>query len=284
VDEFDGRTAVVTGAASGIGYGLAARFAAAGMNLVMADVEGDQLDAAGERLREVGAPVLTVTTDVSDGEQVDHLAAEAVAAFGAVHVLCNNAGVGVKDPIAKMTTDAWSWVLGVNLWGVIHGLRAFLPGMLAHGEPGHVVNTSSMAALLNGPGMAGYCSSKAAVVSITEVLAQEMEEAGGTIGVSVLCPGVVNTRIHQAGRNRPGRDPATVYDPASRSGEIHSGARIQDPSETAECVFDAIVAGRLYVFSHPEWIDMVTPRFDRIVDAAAAHAASLSSSSEGSEK
>jgi NAD(P)-dependent dehydrogenase (short-subunit alcohol dehydrogenase family) len=271
VDSFEGRTAVVTGAASGIGLGLATRFAEAGMKVVMADIEKDPLDVAAEVLRSRGTEVLTVPTDVSDGEQVDALAAQAVDRFGPVHVLCNNAGVGNSKTIATLTTADWSWVLGVNLWGVIHGLRAFLPGMLAHGEPGHVVNTASMAGLFAAPTMGPYCASKFAVVAISETLQQEMAMAASMIGVSVLCPGMVSTRIHQAERNRPGRQSDIVYDPASRFGVDPTGAsgafgNTLDPSAVAEQVRAAIIEGRFYVVTHPDWLGGVSTRMTAILE------------------
>ena len=271
MDQFDGRTAVVTGAASGMGLGLATRFAEAGMNVVMADIEVDPLEEAAGKLRAEGATVVAVPTDVSDGDQVDALATASVAAFGPIHVLCNNAGVGNSGMIATLTTDDWSWVLGVNLWGVIHGLRAFLPAMLAHGEPGHIVNTSSMAGLFAAPTMGPYCASKFAVVAISETLHQEMAIAGGTIGVSVLCPGMVSTRIHQAERNRPGRDSGIVYDPNSRFGVDPLGSAgappglALDPAEVAEQVYTAIVERRFYVITHPDWLGGVSERMNGIL-------------------
>ncbi len=267
----DGRTAVVTGAASGMGLALATRFVDAGMKVVMADIEADPLEEAAGKLRADGADVLAVPTDVSDGDQVDELAARAVDAFERVHVLCNNAGVGNSGMIATLTTADWSWVLGVNLWGVIHGLRAFLPGMLAHGEEGHVVNTSSMAGLFAAATMGPYCASKFAVVAISETLHQEMSITGSKIGVSVLCPGMVSTRIHQAERNRPGRDRGVVYDPNSRFGaDAIDGAGALgdalDPSVVAEHVHDAIAERRFYVITHPDWLGGVSTRMQAILD------------------
>jgi NAD(P)-dependent dehydrogenase (short-subunit alcohol dehydrogenase family) len=268
VNAFEGKTAVVTGAASGIGFGLAERFAAEGMNVVMADVERPALEQAAEQLHARGATVLALPTDVTDADGVDRLAAGAGAAFGPVHVLCNNAGVGLARPIVEMGLDDWGWVLDVNLWGVIHGLRAFLPGMLAHGEPGHVVNTSSMAGLLAAPSMPVYSASKAAVLAISECLHEEMEQAGAQIGVSALCPGLVNTRVHLSERNRPGGDPSIGDDTTSRLGDRMTDFRAMEPSEVAACVVDAIHERRLYVFTHPEWIGMAAARYDRILDAA----------------
>lgn len=269
MDALEGRTAVVTGAASGIGLGLATRFAEAGMKVVMADIEKGPLGEAAEKLRARGSEVLAVPTDVSDGDQVDALAAQAVDAFGPVHVLCNNAGVGNSKTIATLSTADWSWVLGVNLWGVIHGLRAFLPGMLAHGEAGHVVNTASMAGLFAAPTMGPYCASKFAVVAISETLQQEMTMAASQIGVSVLCPGVVSTRIHQAERNRPDRQSDIVYDPDSRFGVDPAGnagapGNALDPTAVAEQVHAAIMEDRFYVITHPDWLGGVSTRLKAI--------------------
>jgi NAD(P)-dependent dehydrogenase (short-subunit alcohol dehydrogenase family) len=270
VDSLEGRTAVVTGAASGIGLGLATRFAEAGMKVVMADIEKGPLGEAAEKLRAGGTEVLAVPTDVSDGDQVDALAARAVDAFGPVHVLCNNAGVGNSKTIATLSTADWSWVLGVNLWGVIHGLRAFLPGMLAHGEAGHVVNTASMAGLFAAPTMGPYCASKFAVVAISETLQQEMAMAASQIGVSVLCPGVVSTRIHQAERNRPGRQSKIVYDPDSRfgvdAGNAGAPGNALDPAAVAEQVHAAIMEGRFYIITHPDWLGGVSKRLTAILE------------------
>src|SRR5215472_7767421 len=195
-----GKVAVVTGAASGIGLALAERFARAGLDVVMADVEQPALQAASEKIAGLGAKTLAVPTDVSDEAAVNALAAAAVDRFGAVHVVCNNAGVSpVGDPWSG-PISAWKWVLGVNLWGVIHGIRAFLPVLAAQGE-GHIVNTASMAGLI--PGLPIYDASKHAVVAISEDLYQAMKLAGLPVGVSVLCPGRVRTGLSDAGRNWP---------------------------------------------------------------------------------
>jgi NAD(P)-dependent dehydrogenase (short-subunit alcohol dehydrogenase family) len=265
------RTAVVTGAASGIGLAMAEHFASSGMNVVMADVEASALEAAAERIRSTGAHALAVPTDVSDGEQVDALAAKASATFGRVHLLCNNAGVGGGGTIATLTELDWQWVLGVNLWGVIHGLRAFLPGMLAHGEPGHVVNTASMAGFVTAPTTGPYSASKFAVVGLTETLYQELTMAGSPIGVSLLCPGAVNTRIHQAVRNRPDRPSDVTFDTESRLGDVLTGDAVGpdgmlEPSRVAELVASAIAERRFYVFTHPGWLDNVAARLTTIVE------------------
>ena len=203
--EFKGKVAVVTGAASGIGRGLADRFAAEGMHVIIADVEQAALDAAETDMRSAGADVLAVRTDVSDAASVEALATAAVERFGGVHVLCNNAGVGGGPTSWETSLEDWQWVLGVNLWGVINGIRSFVPLMLKQGEEAHIVNTASVAGLIAGAGNASYTASKFGVVGLSEVLHHELLAAsGGKVKVSVLCPALTNTRIIEAGRNHPG--------------------------------------------------------------------------------
>ena len=256
---------MVTGAASGIGRAMAERFAAAGMRLVLGDVEVGPLEEVATALRDGGAEVLAVPVDVSDGDAVDALA----AAAGPTHVLCNNAGVGGGGPIAEISTADWEWVLGVNLWGVIHGLRAFLPGMLAHGEPAHVVNTASMAGLVAGPMMGPYNATKFAVVAISETLHHEMAMTGADVGVSVLCPGWVNTRIHESGRNRPAAaGPGREIDPdraALMASVLASGL---DPADVAAQVEQAILDRRFWILTHPEMKEGIERRMRSILDEA----------------
>jgi NAD(P)-dependent dehydrogenase (short-subunit alcohol dehydrogenase family) len=256
----EGGTAVVTGAASGIGAALARRWARAGMNLVLADIEPEPLEAVAAELRSSAIGVLAVPTDVSQGEQLDALARAAEAEFGPVHLLCNNAGVGGGGLISTLTAEDWEWVLGVNLWGVIHGLRAFLPGMLAHGQPAHVVNTASVAGLISTPFMGPYNASKFAVVAISETLYHEMRMTGSSVGVSVLCPGWVRTRIHQSSRNRPGA--AAPAGEGALSSVIASGL---DPDVVSEAVHDAVTGERFYVLTHPEMTSAVEARMQDIV-------------------
>lgn len=265
MDQLTGRTAVITGAASGIGAALARRFAAAGMNLVLADIEPGPLDEVAGELSDQGVDLVTVVCDVSRGDDVDRLAAAAVDRFERVHLLCNNAGVGAGGMVAQMTEDDWAWVLGVNLWGVIHGLRAFLPGMLAHGEPAHVVNTASVAGLLATPFMGAYNASKFAVVAISETLYHEMGLSGGSVGVSVLCPGWVNTRIHEASRNRPGASAEASDGAGLLAGVLASGMA---PERVADAVHDAVVANRFYVLTHPEMTPGVERRMKAIVEGS----------------
>jgi NAD(P)-dependent dehydrogenase (short-subunit alcohol dehydrogenase family) len=203
VRAFEGRVAVVTGAASGIGLALAQRFAAEGMKVVMADVEAAALDRAAATVRATAPAVLATRVDVSRAEDVERLAGETYAAFGAAHVVCNNAGVAVIGAIHEHTLADWQWVLGVNLWGVIHGVRAFVPRMLADGDEGHIVNTASMAGLTTAPFMSVYDVSKHGVVALSESMYKEFEATGAPIGVSVVCPGLIATNITRSSRNRP---------------------------------------------------------------------------------
>ena len=197
------KVAVITGAASGIGRGLAERFAAESMKIVLADVEEEALAELETDLKSKGADVLTVKMDVSNAADVENLAAYTLDAFGAVHILCNNAGVVCSRPIWEHTVADWEWVLGVNLWGVIHGIRAFVPRMLAQGDACHIVNTASILGLIGGGGTGIYKVSKHGVVVLSEALADELAQKGANIQVHVLCPGWVRTGILDSDRNRP---------------------------------------------------------------------------------
>lgn len=199
--DFRGKTAVVTGGGSGIGRGLTLTFASEAMNVVVADVEKDAAERVAQELRTSGARALAVRTDVADMESVRELERVAAAEFGAVHVLCNNAGVWFRRSATEATGNDWRWMIGVNLWGVIHGIQAFLPGMLAHGEPCHIVNTASIAGVLPSTNSVVYSTTKFAVAGLTETLAEELK--GMNVAVSVLCPAGVATRIQEAERNRP---------------------------------------------------------------------------------
>ncbi len=276
MDELSGKVAVVTGAASGIGLALSRAFAAEGMRVVLADIEADALDAAVAGLPE-GTESLAVVCDVSDAAQVDHLRDLAVERFGTVHVVCNNAGVSAGGPVWEHSLDDWNWVMGVNLWGVVHGIRAFTPLMLAQGE-GHIVNTASMAGLTSAPFMGIYNVTKHAVVTLSETLWADLQLAGAPgIGVSVLCPGWVQTRIHEAHRNRP--DGSEVQADDAEEADATEGAEGPgfaevvgaliatglDPAHVAELVLDAIRTRRFYILTHPEWRPMISGRTDRIV-------------------
>ena len=262
-----GRVAVVTGAASGIGLAMAKRFAASGMAVVMADIEQSALDsAATEVVATGGAEVLAARVDVSDAAAVEDLAERTYRHFGAAHVLCNNAGVGGGGAQATLSVAEWNWVLGVNLHGVVHGIASFLPRMMASGEEGHVVNTASMAGHLAFSGMGPYNASKYAVVGISESLFHEL--AGSPIGVSVLCPGWVNTRIGESSRNRPAGVPERVARPEdlARSEYVASVlAAGLPPSAIADLVHDAVVEETFWIFSHPEMLHGVRQRADDIL-------------------
>lgn len=250
-----GRTAVVTGAASGIGLALARRFGAEGMRVVLADVEADALGRAQSELREAGVACASVRTDVARAEQVEALAERATDAFGAVHVLCNNAGVFAGGLAWEVPLEDWSWVLGVNLWGVVHGVRSFVPRMLAHGEEAHVVNTASMAGLMSSPLAAPYTVSKHAVVALSETLHHELSLRGPQVGVSVLCPEGVATRIGESDRNRPGgANAAATHEQKAVAAALHAAvSKGLGPEVMAERVVRAIRERRFYVLAEDEW-------------------------------
>jgi NAD(P)-dependent dehydrogenase (short-subunit alcohol dehydrogenase family) len=263
-----GKIAVVTGSASGIGFALAERFAGAGMHVVLADVDEAGLMAAADKIGARGVDTLTVRTDVSSEESVQALAAAAVERFGTVHVVCNNAGVMSSGDPWFGPLSAWTWVMGVNFWGVVHGVRAFLPMLLAQNE-GHIVNTASIAGLYPGFG-AVYDASKHAVVAITDDLYQGMKQAGLPIGVSVLCPGWVRTQIVDAERNWP----ADLGDrpPDALGADVVLGhvRRVIDegmpPAVVADLVADAVAAERFWVLPHPEFVEIAVQRWHDIAE------------------
>ena len=251
MDRLEGRVAVITGAASGIGLALAERFAAEGMKVVMADVEQAALAAAASDMRAKAPAVRAVRVDVSRAEDVERLAAETYAAFGAAHVVCNNAGVAVIGAVHEHSLADWQWVLGVNLWGVIHGVRAFVPRMLAGGDEGHIVNTASMAGLTTAPFMSVYDVTKHGVVALSEAMFKEFELTGAPIGVSVVCPGLINTNIMRSSRNRPPEFAETgKAGPAAEAFGQALGDRLTrgyPPSGVAEQVVRGIREKRFYV-------------------------------------
>src|ERR1700738_3656126 len=215
--ELAGKTAFVTGGASGIGLGLGRAFAQAGLKVMVADIEADALAAAVKSLENVRPGVRGVICDVADPSSVERAAKASYEAFGNVHVVCNNAGVAAGSGIDDISLDNWRWVLDVNLMGVVHGIRTFLPHIRAHREGGHIVNTASMAGMNSGLGFTPYVASKFAVVGMSEGLAKQVGPLG--IGVTVLCPGFVRTRIWESNRNQPERyGPAQTTDPASQAG------------------------------------------------------------------
>jgi NAD(P)-dependent dehydrogenase (short-subunit alcohol dehydrogenase family) len=269
--ELAGKTAFVTGGAGGIGFALGRAFAQAGMKVMLADIETDTLAAAVKSLHDVGPDVRGVSCDVADPASVERAAKASWDAFGNVHVVCNNAGVAAGGGIDNISLDNWRWVLDVNLMGVMHGIRTFLPHIRAHGEGGHIVNTASMAGMNGGLGFSPYAASKFAVVGMSEGLAVQLRPHG--IGVSVLCPSFVRTRIGESGRNRPDRyGPAQPPAPGSQSAIIVAEiARLLeaglDPAAVAARVLAAIRDDELYVFTHPRMRDEVEGRFNAILAA-----------------
>jgi NAD(P)-dependent dehydrogenase (short-subunit alcohol dehydrogenase family) len=263
VKDLAGKVAVVTGAASGIGLAVATRLAGEGMRVVLADVEEAALATAAASLSADGAVATAVATDVADGASVEALRDAALSAFGAVHLVHNNAGVGCGGPLWTLTEDDWAWVLGVNLWGVIHGIRAFVPLLVEQGE-GHVVNTASMAGLVSTPMMGPYNASKHAVVTISETLRLDLQQAGSPVAVSVLCPGFVQTRIHEAQRNRPGGPRGEPFSPGVIEHLVATGI---PPAAVADAVLDAVTAERFWVLTHPGMKAVVEARMRAILDS-----------------
>ena len=258
--DFKGRVAVVTGAASGIGRALAARFAAEGMKVVLADVEPGALAAAARELEKAGCEALAVETDVSRAKDVAALARRTQDAFGAAHVVCNNAGVFTGGLCWEAPVSDYEWVMGVNVWGVIHGIRTFVPILLAQGGEGHVVNTASMAALTTLPYAGIYHMSKHAVLALSESLHHELVLRGSPVRVSALCPELVATKIDASERNRP----AKLREEPGAAGEGPERALVQEairqgvaggtsPDRIADRVLDAIREQRFYVLSDDGW-------------------------------
>ncbi|MGH0029884.1 MAG: SDR family NAD(P)-dependent oxidoreductase [Myxococcota bacterium] len=263
MQDLAGRTAVVTGGASGIGAGMARAFAAEGMHLVLADVEIEPARALAEELSGGGVRASAVETDVSRPEDLEALAAFAFDEHGGADLLCNNAGVCQGGPIHEMSAQDWQWILSVNLMGVVHGCRAFVPRWLARGGPAHVVNTASVGGFLSGGGLGMYATTKFAVVAYSEALAQDLAPHG--IGVSVLAPGATDTRLARAARNRPaslGRAPARM--------EMIEDAMAQgmDPVDVGRHVVRGVRDGALYVFTDPIYRDAIEGRTQAILAAS----------------
>jgi NAD(P)-dependent dehydrogenase (short-subunit alcohol dehydrogenase family) len=270
--EFHGKVAVVTGSASGIGRALAGKSAQEGMKVVLADIEEQALLRASQELKADGAEVLAVPTDVSKAGDVEALAKKAFETYGAVHLLFNNAGVGAGTIVWESTLADWEWTMSVNLWGVIHGIRAFVPRMLEQDTEGHVVNTASMAGLTSGPGLGIYKVTKHGVVSLSETLYHELVLRGAKVKASVLCPGFVNTQIMDSARNRPAR---LKNDPSEEKIGPESEAPVQfmrqviqagmPPQQVSDIVFQAIRDERFYILTHPEWKEAIRVRMEDIL-------------------
>jgi NAD(P)-dependent dehydrogenase (short-subunit alcohol dehydrogenase family) len=262
VHEVEGRTAFVTGGASGIGLGMATAFAGAGMNVVIADLRPDHIETALDTL--AGNPIHAIELDVTDRDAFTRAADEAESVFGHVHVLCNNAGMGILGPVTDARYDDWDWGLGVLVGGVVNGIQTVLPRMRAHGEGGHVVNTSSMTGVLPIPGAAIYITAKAAVIGLSEALRSEL--AGEGIGVSAFCPGPVQTNIREGGRIRPERYADSGYTDLERDLEERPNSPLwMDPIECGERVLAGIRNDDLYIFTHREFREGAEERFRAMV-------------------
>lgn len=276
IDNFAGKTAVLTGAGSGFGLECARIGARLGMNLVLVDVQQDALDAAAAEMRAAGAQVLAQRVDVSNAAQMEALGAQVHARFGAPHLVFNNAGVGAGGLVWENSVKDWEWVLGVNLMGVVHGVRVFTPMMLeaAKNDPawrGHIVNTASMAGLLAPPNMGIYNVSKHAVVSLSETLYQDLSLVTDQVGASVLCPYFVATGINDSQRNRPGELAADKPTKSQLIGQAMIGKAVSagkvTAAEVAQKVFDAVAGGQFYIYSHPKAIGAVQTRMEDILQA-----------------
>ena len=270
--EFPGKVAVITGAASGIGRAIAVQAAREGMRLVLADIEAGPLERTAAELRATGAEVLAVPTDVSRAEEVAALAERTVTTYGVVHLLFNNAGVATGGPIWERPLAEWEWVMGVNLWGVVHGVRSFVPLMLAQEDAGYIVNTASIAGLVTAPALGIYTVTKHAVVALSEILAAELAQRDAHITVSVLCPSWVQTRIIEAGRNRP-----VAIQSVAPSDDLERSAAIRQlvdsgipPEQVAADVFAAIREERFYILTHPESKDWIRRRMENILATPSA--------------
>ena len=268
--EFKNRVAVITGAASGIGRALAERCATEGMKVVLAGVNEDNLAKVEAELKEQGADVISVRTDVSKREDVEALAQKTIDTFGAVHLLVNNAGIGAGGSVWDSTWNDWEWVMGVNLWGVIYGCKIFTPLMLAQKEPCHIVNTSSVAGLVAFHPSAAYHVTKHAVVALSENLQLALEKQQAPVKVSVLCPGWVKTGILDSKRNRPEHLQNPAFTPTAEQKEMWQKALAaleagMSPEALAGQVFAAIVEERFYILTHPEHNGMIAERMNNML-------------------
>lgn len=272
--DYRGKVAVITGAASGIGFALAQRCAHEGMNVVMADVEQDALEAAADRIKADGASVLPLVTDVSQIDSVQALAQRTLDRFGAVHLLFNNAGIGSahSGPVLTATLANWQWVLGVNLWGVIHGVHTFAPIMLAQNVEAHIVNTASVAGLVSGQ-LGVYTVSKHAVVALSETLYEELAHLNAPVKAHVLCPGPVSTRLLEADRNRPqtiAHEPDTldIEIPGRREWMASHAQDMREgmtPDTVVDFVFEALATDKFYILTHPDRKPLMQSRLEDIV-------------------
>jgi NAD(P)-dependent dehydrogenase (short-subunit alcohol dehydrogenase family) len=268
--DFQGKTAVITGGASGIGRGLADRFAEARMNVVLADIEEQALGRAVKEMQDLQHSVIGVVTDTMRKESITELREKTISQFGNVHILCNNAGIAAMSASPKGVWEVpdrdWEWTMGVNFYGVLYGLQVFVPHMLEHGEASHIVNTASLAGLTSGGGPYGV--SKHGVLALTEGLASDLRANKANIGASVLCPGFVDTNIFDAERNRPNEltSDGTPTAPGESRERIRNMLKAgKQPREIADIVFQSIEEDRLYVLPHPAWDDYVRARVDAVL-------------------
>jgi len=267
MEDLQGKVAVITGGASGIGRAVADRAAGEGMKIVLADIEQGPLKVAVDDLTSNGAEALGVVTDVSEAASVQALRDRALDRFGAVHLVHNNAGIGLGGPIWEVSEAEWRWILGVNLWGVVHGVAAFTPLLIEQGE-GHIVNTASVAGLIAAPFLGPYNATKQAVVAISETLYKDLQAVGAPVGVSVLCPGFVQTRIAESERNRPEWAAADHEVPGAEEvrgvvqGLVDAGI---PAAEVADRVIDAVRNNTFYILTHSELDAAITTRFDDIL-------------------
>jgi len=268
MDDFEGRVAVITGAASGIGLGLSRTAAREGMRVVMADIERPALEEAAAEVVELATETLAVPTDVTDAAAVEALAAAAYDRFGAVHLLCNNAGVFQAGVTWERTRADWEWVMAVNFWGVLNGIQAFVPQMLEAGEPGHVVNTSSVAGITTVAYSGPYVVSKFACAALTECLAHDFRAQGAPLGASCLVPGAVATGIARSGRNRPDEPPSEAQAPdhAFVEGALADmiATKGREPDEAGEIVFAGIRAGQFWITTMDDLAPLMQERYDAI--------------------
>ena len=258
--QFAGKVAVVTGGASGIGKAIARSLVAEGMTVVIADIERESLDSTAIEIGAIG-----IRTDVSSFESVQSLAHEVQRRFGRVDLMCNNAGVASTARVADMSLTDWNWLLGVNLWGVIHGIKAFLPLLKANTDGGHLVNTASVSGFHVTPELGGYTVSKFAVMALSETLALELEAAGVEVGMTILCPGPVSTHLGSSQRNRPDSLSGGAFvDQDLEAQDGGGGVRWMNPDAVADVLLAAIRRGDLYAITHPEWAPIVRERHAQI--------------------
>jgi NAD(P)-dependent dehydrogenase (short-subunit alcohol dehydrogenase family) len=258
MEEVQGKVAFITGGAAGIGLGMAQTFVRAGMKVAIADIRQDHLDEALAGFGDSPA-IHGIQVDVTDRRAMADAADEVVRVFGKVHILCNNTGVGVAGPLKLATYDDWDWVIGVALGGTINGVRTFLPRILAHGEGGHIINTSSMAGILPHPGMGLYNTAKFAVVGLSESLREEL--AAENVGVSALCPGPINTMIHEAEKTRPSRFANSGLAETTKAlQKMKDNPLFMAPGAVGEMALDAILKNKMYILTHPEFGDGIRAR------------------------